>query len=51
MKLEGLVADNTILHAALMEVVPLQPLGDSSAESRRLRMIKQTYDAAAVSIS
>ena len=27
-KLEGLVADNTILHAALMEVVPMQPLGD-----------------------
>ena len=30
-KLEGLIADNTILHAALMEVVPMQPLRRSSA--------------------
>jgi myo-inositol-1(or 4)-monophosphatase len=27
-KLEGLVADNTILHEELMKVVPMQPLGD-----------------------
>jgi myo-inositol-1(or 4)-monophosphatase len=27
-KLEGLIADNTILHAALMKVAPMQPLGD-----------------------
>ncbi len=27
-KLEGLIADNTILHGALMKVVPKQPLGD-----------------------
>ena len=27
-KLEGLIADNTLLHAALMKAAPMQPLGD-----------------------